>query len=112
MSVKPKRHIAKAITWRIIASLTTFIIGWLVTGDMEFGMTIGAFDVIIKIFIYYFHERAWYHSTFGIVHTNEKYVDQTIPDNQVYPTSNKKPSTRNQKPSTRVKNVPSSLFTG
>lgn len=67
MSVLPRRHLAKAITWRLIASFTTFIIGWIVTGDLNFGMTIGAADVIIKIALYYFHERLWYHSKFGVV---------------------------------------------
>ncbi len=55
MSVLPRRHLAKAITWRVIASLTTFIIGWQVTGDLNFGMVIGAVDVVIKIALYYFH---------------------------------------------------------
>jgi len=68
MAVKKKRHIAKAFTWRIIASLTTGIIAWIMTGKMELGMSIGALDVIIKLVLYYLHERAWYHSRFGIVH--------------------------------------------
>ena len=72
MSVKPRRHLAKAITWRIIASLTTFIIGWTVTGSLDFGMAIGAADVVIKIVLYYLHERAWYHSKFGIVEDGHK----------------------------------------
>ncbi len=72
MAVHPYRHLAKAITWRLIASLTTFLIGWYVTGDLEFGMTIGAADVIIKIVLYYLHERAWYHSRFGIVEDGKK----------------------------------------
>ncbi|WP_347841420.1 DUF2061 domain-containing protein [uncultured Draconibacterium sp.] len=67
MSVLPRRHLAKAITWRIIASLTTFIIGWMVTGDLDFGMAIGAADVLIKIALYYLHERAWYHSNYGVL---------------------------------------------
>ena len=67
MSVLPRRHLAKAITWRIVASLTTFAIGWAVTGNLDFGMAIGAADVLIKIMLYYLHERAWYHSRFGIV---------------------------------------------
>ena len=67
MTVKPKRHLAKALTWRVVASLTTFIIGWVVTGNLDFGMAIGAADVLIKIALYYFHERAWYHLSFGVV---------------------------------------------
>ena len=72
MSVLPRRHLAKAITWRIVASLTTFVIGWVVTGDLNFGMAIGAADVLIKIALYYFHERLWYHSRFGIVDDGHK----------------------------------------
>jgi uncharacterized membrane protein len=71
MSIKPKRHLAKAFTWRIIASLTTFAIGWAVTGDMHFGAAIGGFDVVIKIALYYFHERIWYHSRYGVVNEVE-----------------------------------------
>ncbi|QIA08516.1 DUF2061 domain-containing protein [Draconibacterium halophilum] len=67
MSVLPRRHLAKAITWRIMASITTFIIGWIVTGSLDFGMAIGAADVLIKIVLYYLHERAWYHSNFGVI---------------------------------------------
>jgi len=78
MSVKPRRHLAKAITWRLIASLTTFIIGWIITGDLNFGMTIGAADVVIKIALYYFHERLWYHSKFGIINDNHQSVKQPI----------------------------------
>lgn len=72
MAVQPKRHLAKAITWRIIASLVTFLIGWIVTGDVNFGMAIGITDVLIKIGLYYLHERIWYHSRFGIIPIDKK----------------------------------------
>lgn len=64
--VQKKRHIAKAFTWRIIASLTTFTIGWLATGDITTGLSIGAFDFILKLVLYYVHERIWYRSKFGV----------------------------------------------
>lgn len=54
------------------------MIGWVVTGDLNFGMTIGAADVVIKIVLYYFHERLWYHSKFGIVEDGHKSVYQPI----------------------------------
>lgn len=72
MTVHPKRHLAKAITWRIVASITTFLIGWAVTGNLGFGMTIGGADILLKIGLYYLHERAWYHSKFGIIRKEEK----------------------------------------
>lgn len=67
MKEKPQRHIVKAITWRIIASLTTFFLGWIVTGNFDTGLIIGASDAVIKIILYFFHERAWQHSSFGLV---------------------------------------------
>jgi uncharacterized membrane protein len=67
---KPKidrrRHILKAVTWRIIASLTSFFLAWSVTGDISTGLSIGAADVIIKFVFYYLHERAWYRSDYGV----------------------------------------------
>ncbi|MDA3928123.1 MAG: DUF2061 domain-containing protein [Prolixibacteraceae bacterium] len=52
----------------MVASATSFLIGGYVTGDVNFEMAIGAFDVVIKIELFYLHERAWYHSSFRVVH--------------------------------------------
>ena len=54
-----KRTMAKTITWRITASLTTFLIAWILTGDILVGVSIGSIEAIAKIFLYYFHERIW-----------------------------------------------------
>ena len=54
-----KRSILKTITWRITASLDTFIIAWIITGDWKMGGSIAGIEVITKIFFYYFHERIW-----------------------------------------------------
>ena len=54
-----KRTMAKTITWRITASLTTFLIAWILTGDILVGASIGSAEAITKIFLYYFHERIW-----------------------------------------------------
>lgn len=67
---KPKiskiRHLLKAITWRLIATFITFILTWIITGQIELGFKVGVLDVIIKIILYYLHERAWYKSNFGV----------------------------------------------
>ncbi len=65
----PKNEIicgVKAITWRIIASLTSFFLAWGVTGNVEAGLVIGVVDVIIKFILYYLHERVWYRSSYGV----------------------------------------------
>ena len=54
-----KRTIVKTLTWRVTASLTTFVIAWVLTGDLLIGATIGSVEAIAKIFLYYFHERIW-----------------------------------------------------
>ncbi|MGL1903794.1 MAG: DUF2061 domain-containing protein [Fibrobacterales bacterium] len=59
------RSIVKSLSWRIIAFVTTTTIAWLVTGEMEFGLTIGLFDFLIKFGLYYMHERSWEKVKFG-----------------------------------------------
>ena len=54
-----KRTIVKTLTWRVTASLTTFVIAWVLTGDLLIGAAIGSIEAIAKIFLYYFHERIW-----------------------------------------------------
>ena len=61
-----KRHIAKTLTWRITATLTTIIIAWILSGDPSTGLAVGGIEFFAKMPIYYFHERAWYKSNFGL----------------------------------------------
>jgi uncharacterized membrane protein len=58
--VSYKRHLVKTITWRIVGTIDTMILGWLVTGDIKLGLAIGGFEVITKMALYFFHERIWY----------------------------------------------------
>ena len=54
-----KRTLAKTLTWRVTAILTTFLIAWILTGDLLIGLSIGSIEALAKIFFYYFHERIW-----------------------------------------------------
>jgi uncharacterized membrane protein len=54
-----KRHLAKTITWRIVGSIDTMIIGWVISGDPLVGMSIGGTEVITKMILYFVHERLW-----------------------------------------------------
>jgi uncharacterized membrane protein len=70
--VHPKRHLAKAITWRVTGTLDTMLIGWLITGSIEVGALIGGIEVLTKTVLYYVHERVWYkHIKYG-VNNNDK----------------------------------------
>ena len=61
-----KRHILKTITWRIVGTIDTIVIGGLITGDWTIGLSIGGIEVISKMILYYIHERVWYKSKFGV----------------------------------------------
>ena len=58
--VTKKRHIAKTLTWRILATTDTFLIAWFITGEWNWAGAIAGMEVVTKMFLYYFHERAWY----------------------------------------------------
>ena len=55
-----KRHVAKTITWRIVGTLDTMIIGWLITGNPITGLKIGGIELITKMTLYFLHERIWF----------------------------------------------------
>jgi uncharacterized membrane protein len=63
--VTVKRHLLKTITWRIIGTIDTMLIGWLVSGDPLVGLTIGSVEILTKMFLYFIHERVWYKIDFG-----------------------------------------------
>ena len=68
MTVSPKRHIAKTISYRIISSGIGFLTMWLVTGSIEIGAAFSIIELIWKPIQYYIHERVWYkHIKFGLV---------------------------------------------
>ena len=65
--VSRKRHILKTISWRIIGTIDTFLLSWLITGSWKIGLSIGGVEVVTKMILYYLHERVWYKfSNFGI----------------------------------------------
>lgn len=55
-----KRHILKAVTWRIIGTIDTMLLAWLISGDPMIGLKVGFAEVLTKMFLYYLHERIWF----------------------------------------------------
>lgn len=64
--VSYKRHVMKTITWRLIGTIDTILIGWFVSGDPLIGLSIGSIEVITKMILYFIHERIWYKIKFGV----------------------------------------------
>lgn len=73
-------HLAKMITWRVIATAATIIISYLVTGDLLVGATIGGFEATSKMALYYGHERGWARliATTPVTSTATSDTDSTI----------------------------------
>ncbi len=58
-SERPIRSIAKAISWRVIGTLDTLLISYLLTGKVVLAASIASIDFVTKMFLYFFHERIW-----------------------------------------------------
>ena len=60
-----RRSLAKSLSWRLLATLITAAIVWLLTGEVEFAAKVGLADTSSKFLVYFFHERAWNRVAFG-----------------------------------------------
>jgi adenylylsulfate kinase len=72
MANSKARHLAKTITWRIVGTIDTMLLAWLISGDPMMGFKIGSAEVITKMVLYYLHERTWYRINFGLDRRNKK----------------------------------------
>ncbi len=79
--IKPKwktekawRSVVKAISWRVIASGTTFILALVFFGDdpnaVQKATGIAILESFIKMALYFFHERLWINIKWGILNQN------------------------------------------
>jgi len=53
------RSFLKAVSWRTLGSIDTFVLGYVFTADVTTAGSIAGTEVITKILLYYFHERLW-----------------------------------------------------
>jgi uncharacterized membrane protein len=53
------RSFIKAVSWRTVGTIDTFIISYFVTGKVTIAGSIASIEVVTKILIYYLHERVW-----------------------------------------------------
>jgi len=60
-----KRSILKTISWRTWATITTALIVFVFTGEFALAVTVGLFEVIAKMGLYFIHERLWQKIKFG-----------------------------------------------
>lgn len=60
-----RRSIAKAISWRLMGTLDTMIISFVVTRRFSLAFSIGFIELFTKTFLFYLHERLWNRISFG-----------------------------------------------
>ena len=65
MVEQKRRSILKAISWRTLGTIDTMLISYIVTGNPTAAISIGAFELITKTALYYFHERSWNKRGYG-----------------------------------------------
>lgn len=54
------RSFVKAVSWRTLGSIDTFVLGLVFThGNMGVAGKIAGTEVVTKILLYFFHERVW-----------------------------------------------------
>jgi len=61
-----KRSIVKSVTFRIIATIITFIIVWIFTQDVGKSLIVTIVENLVKMIAYYFHERTWTKISWGL----------------------------------------------
>ena len=54
-----KRSIVKAISYRFTGTFITALIVFIFTGKLALSISIASVETVIKIIIYYLHERIW-----------------------------------------------------
>jgi len=77
---KHTRSIIKTISWRILATFATMAIVYLFTGEVVLMIGVGVVEVISKMILYYFHERAWTHIKWGkpVHHLSDINIDREV----------------------------------
>ena len=62
MKINTQEHLLaliKGVSWRIFGTLATTVIVLVITGKADLALGVGAFEVVSKIILFYFHERLW-----------------------------------------------------
>lgn len=53
------KRVLKTASWRIISTITTFLIVYLLTGNLGLSTNIALINIVLKSIMYYYHEKYW-----------------------------------------------------
>ncbi len=60
-----QRSIVKGISWRVVATTTTIIIVYVFFGRLDLAIAAGMIETVLKVGLYWIHERAWFKIHWG-----------------------------------------------
>ena len=60
------RSFVKAVSWRALGSIDTFLLSWFFTSSPAAAGAIASTEVLTKMVLYYLHERAWSSVGWGV----------------------------------------------
>lgn len=69
------RSIAKTLSWRVLATITTMVLVYLFTDELDIAFQVGMIEVFLKMLVYFFHERMWDKINFG---REELIIDEAV----------------------------------
>jgi uncharacterized membrane protein len=59
------RSLAKAVSYRVLGSAATALVVYVFSGNMPLSFSVGGLDMVVKIVLYFLHERIWNYIPFG-----------------------------------------------
>jgi uncharacterized membrane protein len=65
MKVTKARSFVKALSYRIWGTLSSVAVAYVITKNASLSVTIAFWETVVKVFIYYAHERGWNYIQWG-----------------------------------------------
>jgi uncharacterized membrane protein len=65
MKVTKTRSFVKALSYRIWGTLSSVAVAYVITKNASLSITIAFWETLVKVFIYYGHERGWNYIQWG-----------------------------------------------
>ena len=70
------RHLLKAITWRIIGTMDTLVLAYILIGSIRIGFMISIVEILTKTLLYFYHEKFWFKST--VIKSRKRHMYKTF----------------------------------
>ena len=59
MKVTKSRSFTKSVSYRVFGTITSFAVVYVITGKGGLATLIAFWETIVKVGVYYWHERVW-----------------------------------------------------